>query len=145
MCLNYLLLTATLSKAPWSRSRTKKKCVKGGRGGLAGIQLALGGQSLAVAISKRHFHRTRCIRDRQHKGNPDLAKDTGEIKKARGKAAGLGLGSPKGMAPCPQHATGAALLALRGLGFLFQGNPSSLCTPLPARLAHPQSRWLWTT
>lgn len=31
---------------------------------------------------------------------------------------GLGLGSAKGIAPSPQHATGAALLVLHGLGFL---------------------------
>lgn len=44
----------------------------------------------------------------------------------------MGLGFPKGIALRPQHATGAALLVLRGLGFLSQRNSSALCTWLPA-------------
>lgn len=94
---------------------------------------------MAIAENKCHFHCKRCIHDSQHKGNPDFPKDSDEIKKAWGKAAGLGLGSPKGIAPSPQHATGAALLALHGLGFLFQRNSSGLSTQLPAWLVHPGS------
>lgn len=59
-----------------------------------------------------------------------LLKMVMKLRKPGERLQGWVWAPQKELLPDPQHTTGTALLALHGLGFLFQRSSSGLCTPL---------------